>query len=128
MFGLAVVHVSAEGWVVENIIHGRWTVEETAAKIFQAVRDYQPVSVGIERGIDKQAVMKPIMDLQKKYGTFFRIEELTHGNKNKTDRIMWALQGRFENGYVELKKGDWNMKFLDQLFHLLEILPLGQYQ
>ena len=113
---IAVVHVSTEGWVVENIIHGRWTVEETAAKIFQAVRDYQPVSVGIERGIAKQAVMKPIMDLQKKYGTFFRIEELTHGNKNKTDRIMWALQGRFENGYVELKKGDWNVKFLDQLF------------
>jgi phage terminase large subunit-like protein len=26
------------------------------------------------------------------------------------------LQGRFENGYVTLNKGDWNAEFLDQLF------------
>ena len=29
---------------------------------------------------------------------------------------MWALQGRFENGLITLKRGDWNIKFLDQLF------------
>jgi len=48
--------------------------------------------------------------------TFFRVEELSHGNKKKTDRIVWSLQGRFENGYVTLNKGKWNMEFLDQLF------------
>ncbi len=113
---LSVVKVSEHGWFVDNIIYGRWSLDETANKIFQAVRDYQPVSVGIERGIAKQAVMSPLMDLQKKYGTFFRVEELTHGNKKKTDRIMWALQGRFENGLVTLNKGEWNSRFLDQLF------------
>ena len=113
---IAVVNVSEEGWYVENIIYGRWTLDETAIKIFQAVRDYKPVSVGIERGIAKQAVMSPLVDLQKKYGTFFRVEELTHGNKKKTDRVMWALQGRFENGYITLNKGEWNARFLDQLF------------
>jgi predicted phage terminase large subunit-like protein len=113
---IAVVTVGPSGWLVEKIIHGRWTLEETAAKIFQAVRDYQPVSVGIERGIAKQAVMSPLTDMMKRYGTFFRVVELTHGNKNKTDRIMWALQGRFENGYISLKKGEWNVRFLDQLF------------
>jgi hypothetical protein len=30
----------------------------------------------------------------------FRVEELTHGNKKKTDRIVWALQGRFEHGQI----------------------------
>ena len=40
---------------------------------------------------------------------------LTHGNKSKTDRIMWALQGRFENGQITLKKADWNAKFEDQM-------------
>ena len=60
--------------------------------------------------------MSPLTDLQKRYGTFFRVEELTHGNKKKTDRVMWALQGRFENGYVTLNKGEWNARFLDQLF------------
>ena len=119
---IAVVKVNANGWFVENIIYGRWTLDETAAKIFQAVRDYEPVSVGIERGIAKQAVMSPLMDLQKRHGTFFRVEELTHGNKKKTDRVMWALQGRFENGFVTIKKGEWNSRFLDQLFQFPDAL------
>lgn len=114
---MAVVKVTDNGnWFVENIIYGRWDLNDTAAKIFQAVRDYRPVSVGIERGIAKQAVMSPLMDLQKKYGQFFRVEELTHGNKKKTDRVMWALQGRFENKVITLNRGPWNERFLDQLF------------
>ena len=113
---IAVVKVGTNGWYVDNIIHGRWSLDETASKIFQAVRDYEPVSVGIERGIAKQAVMSPLTDLMKQYGRFFRVEELTHGNKKKTDRVMWALQGRFENGQIELRKAEWNNKFMDQLF------------
>ena len=113
---IVVAKVSPDGWFVENIIYGRWTLDETAMKIFQAVRDYRPVSVGIERGIAKQAVMSPLSDLMKRYGTFFRVEELTHGNKKKTDRVMWALQGRFENGHILLNQGEWNSRFLDQLF------------
>jgi len=114
---IAVVKVTNEGkWWVANVIHGRWSLDETAMKIFQAVRDYKPISVGIERGIAKQAVMSPLTDLMKRNNTFFRVEELTHGNKKKTDRVMWALQGRFENGYVELNKGEWNTRFMDELF------------
>lgn len=114
---ISIVKVGDNGdWFIENIIYGRWTLDETAIKIFQAVRDYRPISVGIERGIAKQAVMSPLMDLQKKYTQFFRIEELTHGNKKKTDRVMWALQGRFENNTITLNKGEWNSRFLDQLF------------
>ena len=119
---IAVVKVNPDGWYVDNIIYGRWSLDETAAKIFQAVRDYRPVSVGIERGIAKQAVMSPLADLQKRYGQFFRVEELTHGNKKKTDRVMWALQGRFENGFVTLNKGEWNTRFLDQLFQFPDAL------
>jgi predicted phage terminase large subunit-like protein len=113
---IAVVKVSPDGWYVDNIIYGRWSLDETAAKIFQAVRDYRPISVGIERGIAKQAVMSPLTDMMKRNGRFFRVEELTHGNKKKTDRVMWALQGRFENGFVSINKAEWNNRFLDQLF------------
>lgn len=60
--------------------------------------------------------MSPLLDLQKRYNRYFRVEELTHGNQKKQDRIVWALQGRFENGLVKIKKGDWNMQFLDELF------------
>lgn len=113
---IAVVKVNETGWHVENIIHGRWDLDETAMKIFQAVRDYRPISVGIEKGISKQAVMSPLMDMMRRNGFFFRVEELTHGNKKKIDRIMWSLQGRFENGYVTLSRGGWNERFMDQLF------------
>ena len=84
--------------------------------IFGVVKEYQPSAIGIEKGIAKQAVMSPLEDLQRQYGRFFHVQELTHGNRKKTDRIMWALQGRFENGLVKLNKGDWNIKFMDQLF------------
>jgi predicted phage terminase large subunit-like protein len=113
---ISIVKVSPNGWYVDNIIHGRWSLDETAAKIFQVVRDYEPVSVGIERGIAKQAVMSPLTDLMKRNARFFRVEELTHGNKKKTDRVMWALQGRFENRQIELRQAEWNTRFMDQLF------------
>lgn len=113
---IAVVKTNSDGWWVKDIIHGRWTVEETAKKIFNAVKKYEPLSVGIERGIAKQAVMLPLQDMMRRTGSFFRVEELTHGNKKKTDRIVWSLQGRFEHGQIKLNKGEWNSQFLDQLF------------
>lgn len=120
---IAVVFVNEDGWYIENIIYGRqWTLEETAQKIFQAVRDYKPISVGIERGISKQAVMSPLTDMMKRYSFFFRVEELTHGNQKKNDRVMWALQGRFEHGLITLNKGEWNSRFLDELFQFPDAL------
>jgi predicted phage terminase large subunit-like protein len=113
---ICIVKVNTDGWHVEKIIHGRWDLNETAIKIFEAVRHYRPVRMGIERGIAQQAIMSPLQDLMRRKGFFFNLELLSHGNQKKTDRIMWALQGRFENGFITLGKGDWNMKFLDQLF------------
>jgi len=115
---ISIVYVNEEGWFVENIIYGRWTLHDTALKIFQAVKDYKPLSVGIEKGISKQAVMSPLMDMMKRQSFFFRVEELTHGNQKKTDRVMWALQGRFEHGMITLnkKKKEWHSRFCDELF------------
>ncbi len=119
---IAVVKVGEYGWWVKDIICGRWELNATAEKIFQIVRDYQPISVGIEKGIARQAVMSPLTDLMKKYQNFFRVEELTHGNKKKTDRVMWALQGRFENGICNLNKGEWNIQFMDEIFQFPDAL------
>jgi len=115
---LSIVWVNEDGWFVEDIIYGRWTLDETADKIFQAVAMYKPLSIGIEKGISKQAVMSPLMDRMKQRNTYFRVEELTHGNQKKTDRIMWALQGRMEHGRITLNKAkkEWREVFLDQLF------------
>lgn len=114
---IAVVGVSEEGdWYVHTIIHGRWDLSETARKIFDAVAAYKPISVGIEKGIAQQAVMSPLQDLQRRRNRHFRVELLSHGNKKKVDRVVWALQGLMEHKRVTLNKGAWNSTFLDQLF------------
>jgi predicted phage terminase large subunit-like protein len=113
---ISIVKVNEFGWWVKEIVYGRWTFEETANKIFEVVEEYEPMAVGIEKGIARQAIVSPLTDLMKRYNRYFRIEELTHGNKKKTDRIVAALQGRFEHGVIKLNTGDWNLEFLDELF------------
>ena len=112
---MAVVFVDDAGtWWVEDIKHGRWTLDETAQHIFEAVAQYKPICVGIEKGIAQQAVMNPLQDIMRRTHRVFRIELLSHGNQKKEDRILWALQGRFEHGKIRLKKGDWNVTFVDE--------------
>ena len=114
---IAVVKVTDAGrWHVKEIIYGRWTFDETITRVFNAIREYKPLASGMEKGILRQAVLSPLTDLMRRQGFFFNLQELTHGNRRKTDRIIASLQGRFENGFVTLEKGEWNMQFLDQLF------------
>jgi predicted phage terminase large subunit-like protein len=112
---IAIVGVDGTGtWYVEDIRYGRWTLDQTATEIFEAVRDYKAMAVGIEKGIGQQAVMSPLNDIMRRTHRVFRIDLLTHGNTKKEDRILWALQGRFEHGKIKLKKGDWNIDFVDE--------------
>ena len=114
---IAIVKVTAEGWWVSNIEYGRWDIKQTAQKIFDVVRDYEPVCVGIERGALKNAVLPYLSDLMRKYNSYFRIEDLTHGNKKKTDRITWSLQGRLEHGKITFNEGPWNSEIIDELMN-----------
>lgn len=113
---IAVAKIGPEGdWFVEKIIHGRWDIKETAAKILRTVAEYQPMAVGIERGALKNAVHPYLNDLMRKNNVYFHIQDLTHGNKKKTERVAWALQGRFEHGRITLNQDeDWD-EFVDQL-------------
>lgn len=113
---MAVVFVDTAGvWYVEDIQYGRWTLDETAQRIFDAVQKYKPIAVGIEKGIAQQAVMSPLQDMMRSSHRTFRIDLLTHGNKRKEDRILWALQGRFEHKKIKLKLDtEWNAAFADE--------------
>jgi phage terminase large subunit-like protein len=113
---ICVVKVTEDGkWFVKEIDHGRWDIRETAAKIVMKMRDYRPISVGIERGALKNAVLPYLSDLMRKNNVYSHIVDLTHGNRKKTDRIIWSLQGRFEHGRIILnKEKDWDV-FIDQL-------------
>jgi len=113
---ISVVKVTEDGkWWVKEIIHGRWDIRETAAKILMVMRDYRPIAVGIERGALKNAVLPYLSDLMRKNNVYSHIVDLTHGNRKKADRIIWSLQGRFEHGRIILNSDeDWDV-FLDQL-------------
>ena len=112
---IAIVKIDEDKWWIHSIEYGRWTAKKTASKIFQAVADFQPLCVGIEKGIAQRAVVEYMQDMMRQYNTYFRIEETSHKNRKKIDRITWALQGRLEHGKIFLNKGSWNHEFLDQL-------------
>lgn len=113
---IAVVKVTDEGkWFVVKIDHGRWDIRETAAKILMVMRDYRPLSLGIERGALKNAVLPYLSDLMRKNNVYSHIVDLTHGNRKKADRIIWSLQGRFEHGRIVLNSEENWDDFTDQL-------------
>jgi predicted phage terminase large subunit-like protein len=114
---IAVVKVCEEGWFVDKLVFGRWDIKETALKILETAKTYDVRLVGIERGMAKNAVLPYLQDLMRRQNFYISVIDLTHGNKKKTDRIVWALQGRFENGRVKLVRGDWNKQFVDQLLN-----------
>ena len=112
---ISVVKVGTYGWWVKEIDSGRWGVRETAIRILRHAQKVQGRSVGIEGGVLKNAIMPYLQDNMARLGVWPKIEVLSHGGKKKTDRIAWALQGRFEHGKIKLNKGAWNRKFQDQL-------------
>ena len=113
---IAIVKVEDNGnWWVHKILHGRWDIKETAVTILKSIRDYQPIAVGIERGALKNAVLPYLNDLMRKNNIYAHIQDLTHGNRKKTDRVVWSLQGRMEHGRISFNEDeDWE-EFKDQL-------------
>jgi phage terminase large subunit-like protein len=114
-FAIAVVRVCPEGWFVNDIISGRWGIREASLQILKAAQKYKAMAVGIEKGSLRNAIIPYLEDQMRRLQVYPRLEQLTHGNQKKVERILWALQGRFQHGRIFLKRGDWNRKFIDQL-------------
>ncbi len=123
---IAIALVHDKGWHIQQVMHGRWDVRETALRIIKAWRQNGRPEVGIERGMAKNAVCGDdghsgyLGDFMEKWG-YFTVKPLTHGNQRKEDRIKWALQGRAEKGKITLEPDDhlpaedkWIGKFLGQ--------------
>jgi len=102
---IACVKVGTYGWYIGDVFHGRWGVRETATRILRAAQKYKAMGVGIEKGTLKNAMMPYLADEMTRLGVYIRVDEVTHGNQKKTERITWALQGRFEHGRVWFRKG-----------------------
>jgi len=97
---IAIVKIDGDHWWVKNILHGRWSIKETAQKILESALDVEATTVGIEAGALKNAILPYLEDEMRTQGRWVPITDVTHGGKKKTDRITWALQGRLEHGKI----------------------------
>jgi phage terminase large subunit-like protein len=97
---IAIVKIDGDQWWVKNILHGRWSIKETAKKILDSAIDVQATTVGIESGALKNAILPYLEDEMRAQGRWVPITDVTHGGKKKADRITWALQGRLEHGKI----------------------------
>ena len=112
---ISVVKICGDEWHVKDILHGRWGIKETAEKILDAAEEVEAITVGIEAGALKNAIMPYIEDLMRIRGRWVNITDVSHGGKKKQDRIVWALQGRMEHGKLMFRKADWNHDFITQM-------------
>jgi predicted phage terminase large subunit-like protein len=109
------VKVHSGGWFLGDLEHGRWNIRETSVRLLRLAQERHAQCIGIERGSLMNAVRPFLEEQMRKTGYFPRVEMCTHGNKKKTDRIMWSLQGRFERGAITLRRATWNRVFIEQL-------------
>lgn len=89
-------------WWVKDIRYGQWDARQTAFQIVRAAMETEVLSVGIEKGMAKNAIEGYLIEYAREYGVHLNIVPLTHGNKAKADRIEWALAGRVQKGRVIL--------------------------
>lgn len=120
---IVVAKICRRGWWVKEIIHGQWDTRQTALRIILAARDVGAARVGIEKTSLMHAVMPYLKDEMVRYGQFYQIEPLSHGNARKQDRIAWALEGRLSKGRIILnspegldfyERAPWIRKLIEQ--------------
>jgi len=112
---IAIVKVCRDKWYVKDILHGRWSIKETARKILKSAAVNEATTVGIETGSLKNAILPYLEDEMRAENRFVHIDELRHGGKKKTERITWSLQGRMEHGQITFNEDrDWK-PFVSQL-------------
>lgn len=119
---IAVVKITDDGtWWVKKVDMFRKDVRETAVRILMAIRTYKPICVGIEKGSLMRAVMPYLTDLQRKNNVYAHIEAIsTSGSSKKgvdaiANRVIFALQGRFEHGRIIFSDDGNHDKLKDQL-------------
>jgi hypothetical protein len=115
---LAIVKVGDDNkWWVDKVDAGRWDIKEVCERILNHVQLYDIQVIGIEKGSLMRAVLPYLTEMMLKRNVYPRIEEIRIGNKSKVDRVVGALQGRFEHKQIELCDGDWVSMFKDELLN-----------
>ena len=112
---IVIVKIHRGGWHISDIRHGHWGVRECAVRILQAAHDYKIMRFGIEKGALMNAAFPYLQERMQAINFFPMIIPLIHGGKHKSDRIDWALAGRFEHGKVTMpERAGWVPHFVEQ--------------
>ncbi len=115
---IAIVKVGDDNkWWVDKVDAGRWDIKEVCERILNHAQLYGVQVIGIEKGSLMRALLPYLTEMMLKQNVYPRIEEVALGNKSKIDRVVGALQGRFEHKQVELCDGDWVREFKDELLN-----------
>lgn len=115
---IAIVKVGDDNkWWIDKVDAGRWDIKEVCERILKHTQLYGVQVIGIEKGSLMRAVMPYLTEMMLKQNIYPRIEEISIGNRSKVDRVVGALQGRFEHKQVELCDGDWVKEFKDELLN-----------
>lgn len=104
--GVVVVGIdNRHNWHIIYAKRHRVTITKLVDVVFDVWNKYKPNRIGIEKkSFDDQ--VKPLLDTRSdETGIYPSIMELKHGGKRKEDRIIGALQGRFENGKILFSHG-----------------------
>lgn len=114
---IAIVKTHNNQWWVDKIDYGRWDIKEICERILRHAKHYDIKIIGIERGSLKRALMPYLGEMMLKKGVYPRIEEVNQGNRSKVDKVVGALQGRFEHKTITLREDEWNKDFIDELLN-----------
>jgi hypothetical protein len=117
-YALASVNVVGKQWHVKNIATGRDTVARTARILATTAYRYGATTLGVEKGALFQAIYPTLHSEVGILPSPIRLKELTHGNQGKTERILWAIQGKLERGMITFEPGEYLDKFIDQLLQI----------
>lgn len=98
----------------------RCSPSEVIDALFEQVRTFKPVRVGIESVGYQRTLLYWVRERQRQQGLFFVIDPLTHGRKSKEERIR-GLQPVFANGALYLRT--WMQDLRSELLSF----PLGAH-
>jgi predicted phage terminase large subunit-like protein len=106
-------------WFIKDIQHGRWGIKEAANRIVDTLDKEKPLAWGLERGALYNAILPQIQDAARAKKVHIPTPEpLSHENRIKEERILWALEARLEHGLITFRAGaPWLRDVEDQLVH-----------
>ncbi len=98
--GIVVIAVSKDNvWWILDVKYGKWNINKAIDVIFDMVKKWNPLALGIEKGMLTN-VVKPILQREmQERNMFFRVHPVQYKKKSKKTRIE-GLTARYKEGRV----------------------------